>query len=150
MGKNIFLHILVPALFISIAVSSPAQVQNRFDSEGRQRGYSRNIGGTTYNYDNQGREVGYSEDVGGQTIEYGPWGRQQGYSQTYGDRTYHYGKGGTEMGSTVEFGSTVAVPVSNEEPAAPAQTFSPSFNSNYWGFSDATTGQEQGKTVEQK
>lgn len=81
------------ALIILLLLSGVvfAQQDYIFDSQNRERGYSRTIGGKTYFYDDQGRERGYARTLGDRTYNFDESGREAGYSQTLGERTYIFG-----------------------------------------------------------
>ncbi|MFC1570239.1 hypothetical protein ACFL4E_00465 [Candidatus Omnitrophota bacterium] len=88
--------VIIAALCVS---AGPVMAQQDFiyDSKGREKGYSRNIGGQTYYYDKSGKERGSSQTYGGRTYDFNNQGREVGYQQDLGGKTYIFGdRGGSD------------------------------------------------------
>ena len=85
-----------------LVLAGPVLAQQDFiyDSNNKERGYSRTIGDKTYYYDNSGKERGYTNTYGGRTYNFDESGRDVGYQQDLGGRTYIFGDrgGGDPLG----------------------------------------------------
>lgn len=85
------LLVIIFVIFV-LAGESFAQQDSIFDSQNKERGYSRVIGDKTYFYDNQGREKGYARTLGDRTYNFDSSGNEVGYSQKLGGTNYIFGE----------------------------------------------------------
>ena len=133
------LIVIIFVLFL-LAGESFAQQDNIFDSQNRERGYSRTIGDKTYFYDNQGREKGYVRTLGDRTYNFDSSGKEVGYSQKLGGTDYIFGKGrgsGDPLGyfRPDEGTSSVQKPAAKPVQSVSHQVFDQGQGGYSWGVS---------------